>query len=308
MLEVRVTRRYEGGTVTDHLAEKLIQFLCQGMVRVARSIYRRPILAGGMYLLALLGVLSSPFGRSRPAPRVVRYEAEEGLSAVGALESPDASVLREIEGASLRTVERVFKPGETMYAPGDLDDRLYFLLSGTVRTYKMYQNLKEATTALLKDGGVFGALDLAETGSQEEFAEALTETRVVEVRKAAVAWLVKRKPEVSFALFSAFSDRRRMSDDLIASLLPREVSSRLAALLLNLAERFGEDDGTGTIVIDIRLSHQELANMIASTREAVSKSMSEFRRNGLLSGRTPRTIVLLNREALSERAEGGVGR
>jgi CRP-like cAMP-binding protein len=113
---------------------------------------------------------------------------------------------------------------------------------------------------------------------------------------------------VSFALFSAFSDRRRMSDDLIASLLPREVSSRLAALLLNLAERFGEDDGTGAILIDVRLSHQELANMFASTREAVSKSINEFRRNGLLGGRTPKTIVLLNREALSDWAEGGVGR
>lgn len=181
------------------------------------------------------------------------------------------------------------------------------MLSGTVRTYKMYQNPKEATTALLKDGGVFGALDLVKTGSQEKFAKALTETRVVEVRKAVVAWLVKRKPEVSFALFSAFSDRRRMSDDLIASLLPREVSSRLAALLLNLAERFGEDDGTGAILIDVRLSHQELANMFASTREAVSKSINEFRRNGLLGGRTPKTIVLLNREALSDWAEGGVG-
>ena len=136
----------------------------------------------------------------------------------------------------------------------------------------------------------------------------MTDTRVIEVRKAAVAWLVKRKPEVSFALFSAFSDRRRMSDDLIASLLPREVSSRLAALLLNLAERFGEDDGTGVIVIDVRLSHQELATMITSTREAVSKSMSEFQRNGLLGGRTPRTRVLLDREALSDWAEGGVGR
>lgn len=300
--------RRKGGAVMEHLVERLIQFLCQGMARAAKGIYRRPALAGGVYLLALLGVLSSPFGRSRPAAHTVRYEAEGEHSAVPP-ESPATSVLREIEGAGLRLIERSFDPAETIYTPGDPDDRLYFLLSGTIRTYKMYQNLKEATTALLKDEGIFGALDLVETGSQEEFAEALTKTRIVEVRKAAVAWLVKRKPEVSFALLSAFSDRRRMSDDLIASLLPREVSSRLANLLLNLAERFGEEDGTGVVAVNIRLSHQDLANMVASTREAVSKAMSEFRREGLIGGgRTTRTIVLLDREALSERTDGGVSR
>lgn len=292
--------------MADHLVERLIQFLCQGMVRAARGIYRRPVLAGGMYLLAVLGVLSSPIGRSRSAPHTTRYEAKGELSAVGPPESPATSILQEVEGAGLRVIERSFGPAETIYAPGDPDDRLYFLLSGTVRTYKMYQNLKEATTALLRDGGIFGALDLAETGSQEEFAEALVETRVIEVRKAAVAWLVKRKPEVSFALLSAFSDRRRMSDELIASLLPREVTSRLANLLLNLAERFGDEDGTGVVEINVRLSHQDLANMIASTREAVSKAMSEFRREGLIGGgQATRTTALLDREALSERAVGG---
>jgi len=111
IFKARVTRRYERGIVTDHLAEKLIQFPNQGMIRVAQGIFRRPVLAGGVYLLALLGVLSSPFGRSRPAPHVVHYEAEGEPSAVGALGSPDASVLREIEGAGLRVIERAFEPG-----------------------------------------------------------------------------------------------------------------------------------------------------------------------------------------------------
>lgn len=81
------------------------------MIRVARGIFRRPVLTDGGYLLALLGVLSSPFGRSRPASHVVHYEAEGEPSAVGALESPDASVLWEIEGAGLRVIERAFEPG-----------------------------------------------------------------------------------------------------------------------------------------------------------------------------------------------------
>ncbi len=89
----------------------------------------------------------------------------------------------------------------------------------------------------------------------------------------------------------------------------REVASRLAALFLSLAERFGEreeDAGVGTVTIGLRLTHQQLASMIASTREAVSKAMTDLRRDGLIDVRG-RRIVLLDVPALSERAEGGPG-
>jgi CRP-like cAMP-binding protein len=58
----------------------------------------------------------------------------------------------------LRVVERRFGPKDVIFTPGDPDDQLSFLLSGTVRLYKIYGDHKEATTALLKDGGVFGKL------------------------------------------------------------------------------------------------------------------------------------------------------
>jgi CRP-like cAMP-binding protein len=61
-------------------------------------------------------------------------------------------------------------------------------------------------------------------------------------------------------------------------------------LLLHLGERFGESDGSGT-VLKVRLTHQDLANMIFSTREAVSKEMSEFHRAGLIEVRNRRISV-----------------
>ena len=106
-------------------------------------------------------------------------------------------------------------------------------------------------------------------------------------------------------LFSSFSERLRQSDEVIESLLHREVSARLATLLLNLTERFGEENGSGTI-LSVRLTHQELANMIASTREAVSKVMSEFQREGSIEVQN-RRIVLVNKEAIAERASGPSG-
>jgi CRP-like cAMP-binding protein len=76
----------------------------------------------------------------------------------------------------------------------------------------------------------------------------------------------------------------------IESLLDREVSARLATLLSNLGDRFGEANGSGT-VIDVCLTHQDLANMIVSTREAISKVMSEFQRDGVIEISNRKIVV-----------------
>ncbi len=189
--------------------------------------------------------------------------------------------LEDFENAGIRAVERCYKTRDIIFAPGDPDNQLYFLLEGTIRLYKLYGEFKEATTALLKDRGVFGKLSLVEGQGQDVFAEAVTDVQVAGVRKSALTEAISHNPRLAIELFACFSERLTQSDEVIESLLHREVSARLATLLLKLGERFGEENGTGT-TLDVRLTHQELANMIASTREAVSKVMSEFQRDGTI--------------------------
>jgi CRP/FNR family transcriptional regulator, global nitrogen regulator len=227
--------------------------------------------------------------------------ASHNTGGFAATSAPEGFGLEDFERAGLRVVERRFEPKDTIFTPGDPDDQLYFLLSGAVRLYKIYGDYKEATTALLKDSGVFGKLNLVEGRWQDVFAEAVTEARVASVQKAALERVIKSDPEFALRLFSSLSERLRQSDEVIESLLHREVSTRLATLLVNLGDRFGEDD-----LIDVRLTHQDLANMIASTREAVSKVMSELQRDGVIETRN-RRIAILDRDALSKRASGPSG-
>jgi CRP/FNR family transcriptional regulator, global nitrogen regulator len=207
-------------------------------------------------------------------------------------------VLEDFEGAGIRVAERRLAAKDMIFAPGDPDDQVYFLLEGTVRLYKIYGEYKEATVALLREGDVFGELSLEETSRQNAFAEAITPARVAVVRKSVLNEVIKRSPEFALKLFSSFSERLRQSDETIESLLDREVSARLATLLSHLGDRFGEPYGSGT-VLKVRLTHQDLANMIASTREAVSKEMSEFQRAGLIETRNHRIVVNRQLEKLS---------
>jgi CRP/FNR family transcriptional regulator len=226
--------------------------------------------------------------------------ARHNTGGFAATSAPEGFDLDDFERVGLRVVERRFAPKDTIFTPGDPDDQLYFLLSGVVRLYKIYGDYKEATTALLKDSGVFGKLSLVEGRWQDVFAEAVTETRVASIQKASLERVIKSDSAFALRLFSSLSERLRQSDEVIESLLHREVSTRLATLLVNLSERFGEDI-SADVLIDVRLTHQDLANMIASTREAVSKVMSELQREGVIESRN-RRIVIVNGEALAEYA------
>ena len=155
-----------------------------------------------------------------------------------AAEAPSQHLgLEDFERAGVRVAERRFGEKDTIFDPGDPDSQLYILLEGTVRLYKIYGDYKEATIALLKDGGVFGELSLDEVPCENASAEAVTDVRVAKVGKSALNEVIKRRPSFAMKLFFAFSERLR---------------------------------------------HQDLANMIVSTREAVSKVMSEFQRAGLI--------------------------
>jgi CRP-like cAMP-binding protein len=171
--------------------------------------------------------------------------------------------------------------------------------ASVVRLHKHYGDHKKATTALLKDGGVFGKLSLVEGRCQDVFAEAMTEARVAGTQKIAIERAIKRRPEFALRLCSSFAERLRQS------LLHREAATRLATLPLHLGEKFGEEDSAG-VLLDVHLTQQDLANMIASTREAVAKVMSELQRDGVIEVRN-RRIILLHRELLAGRASGPSG-
>ena len=208
--------------------------------------------------------------------------------------APDASqrhlCLKDFERADVLVAERRFGARDLIYSPGDPDGQLYFLLEGTVRLYKIYGDYKEATVALLTHGDVFGETCLEEMPCQKTFAEAVTESRVAVVRKSVLNEVIKRHPMFALKLISSISERLRHSEKTIEGLLEREVSARLATLLSHLGDRFGEPEDSGK-VLNVRLTHQDLANMIASTREAVSKEMSEFQRAGLIKVRNRRISV-----------------
>ena len=208
------------------------------------------------------------------------------------------SLLRLLEEMGIATADRTYRPGDAVYREGEYGDALYVLVSGIMKLFRPYSGTKEATLRLLKSWDIFGHLAFAGEARQRAYAEAVTECRVTKIPKVFVERAVRQDTRVAFKIMTLLELRLVQYEELVKCLLPRETEIRLANLLPILAQKFGERDN-GVVTIDLRLTHQDLAAMVASTRESVTKVLNDMRNRDLIvvdSGR----ITLKDSRALAE--------
>jgi len=196
------------------------------------------------------------------------------------------------DARSATTFDRQYARGEAIFKEGQQGDGLYFLTDGVAKLSKDYSVGKEATLTLLGPWDVFGDLVFGQTTYQHARAEALTTCLVRKVPKVFVERAVKARPEVALkAAAHLMRLQQTQYGEMVGCLLPYKVETKLANLLLMLARRFGGEE-EGKLVIRLRLTHEELAAMILSTRESVSLTMSILRRRGTLTREGGRIVIL----------------
>ncbi len=191
------------------------------------------------------------------------------------------ALLRLMEEMGIATADRTYRPGDAVYREGEYGDALYVLVSGVMKLFRPYSGSKEATLRLLTSWDIFGHLAFAGEARQRAYAEAVTECRVTKIPKVFVERAVKQEPRVAFKIMTLLELRLVQYEELVKCLLPRETEVRLANLLPILAQKFG-DRRDGVVTIDLRLTHQDLAAMVASTRESVTKVLNEMRNRDLI--------------------------
>jgi CRP/FNR family transcriptional regulator, global nitrogen regulator len=192
-------------------------------------------------------------------------------------------LLAILRGMGVASADRVYQTGDAIYNEGEYGDALYILISGVVKLFRPYSGSKEATLRLLKPWDIFGHLAFAGETRQRAYAEAVTECKVTKVPKIFMERAIRRDPQAALKLMTLLELRLVQYEELVKCLLPRETEVRLANLLPILAHKFGERDrDSRAIMIDLRLTHQDLAAMVASTRESVTKVLNDMRSRGVV--------------------------
>ena len=212
-------------------------------------------------------------------------------------ESECRDLLRMLEDMGIATADRIYRPGDAVYREGEFGDALYVLRDGVLKLFRPYSGSKEATLRLLKPWDIFGHLAFAGDARQRAYAEAVTECRVTKVPKVFVERAIRQEPRVAFKVMTLLELRLVQYEELVKCLLPRETEVRLANLLPLLAQKFGERND-GDVKIELRLTHQDLAAMVASTRESVTKVLNELRNREIIEIDAGR-ITLKDSQALA---------
>jgi len=173
------------------------------------------------------------------------------------------------------------KKGTQILVPYEELDVLFFLKEGQVRLYRLTSEGKQFTTDILVNGNVFGATQSIMLTDQQTYAEAMTDCNICTMDKEKFEDFIRETPEVSLKLIQTLSNRLKDTYDLSEKIALGDVRFRTLFLLLKMSEKSGHRHSEGQS-IEMKLTHEDIATMVGSSRESISLLMSKLKKEGLL--------------------------
>ena len=205
---------------------------------------------------------------------------------------PDDALIRLHRQMSVRR----WHGGSIVVGREEPGEALYVLAAGEARVVLFGDNGREMTLSVLRPGDFFGETALFDGKPRSANVVAERDTTMLVLDRDNFMDHLTRYPETALQLLTEMAGRIRSANEIINNLALHDVTSRLTRTLLTIAEDSGEaqDDG---ILIRRRPTQQDLANMVGTCRETVSRALSSMARRGLVVSRG--RSLLLRQELLS---------
>ena len=187
-----------------------------------------------------------------------------------------------------------------MFAEGEPGDRLFIIISGKVKIGRRSPDGRENLLTIMGPSDMFGELSIFDPGPRTSSATTITEVRAVSMdRDALRAWIADR-PEIAEQLLRVLARRLRRTNNNLADLIFTDVPGRVAKQLLQLAQRFGTQEG-GALRVTHDLTQEEIAQLVGASRETVNKALADFAHRGWirLEGKS---VLISDSERLAPRS------
>ncbi|NJK62541.1 MAG: global nitrogen regulator NtcA [Synechococcaceae cyanobacterium SM2_3_1] len=194
------------------------------------------------------------------------------------------SVFKQLGGSQFPPIVETFERGKTIFFPGDPAERVYFLAKGSVKLSRVYEMGEEITVSLLRENSIFGVLSFITGQKSDRFyhAVAFTPVELLSLPIEQVEKTLRDNAELSMLLLKSLSSRILQTEMMIETLAHRDMESRLVSFLLILCRDFGVPSPEG-VTIDLRLSHQAIAEAIGSTRVTITRLLGDLRKQKFIS-------------------------
>ena len=182
-----------------------------------------------------------------------------------------------------RATSHHLKAGDTLFQIGDVGDGCYRLDKGLLKVTLTSSQAEERIVAVLASGAIVGDLAMIDGLPRSASVIAVTDCELRFISRTAFQHLARHHPEIYRHLVEVLAARLREADKTIASLAFLTVKGRVARALLELAENLGEQAGSAAILVPPMFHQRELAAMAGVARESVSRILSDFERQRLVT-------------------------
>lgn len=177
---------------------------------------------------------------------------------------------------------RSYRSGDFVFSQGEPGDALFFVVAGRVKISVIASDGREKIIKVMEAGNVFGEVVLFDPGPYPASAQAMDDCQVGALRNEDLYGLLRSQVDLAISLLQLLAKRLKMTQRQLQDLALRDVYTRVAQLLLELAEGEGVKLPCGAVQLTLRLTREELAQMAATSRETLTRMLSELRQQGII--------------------------
>lgn len=219
-------------------------------------------------------------------------------SASSSSSSPSVQLLERELGKFCPVVR--FREGELIYGPCQRGTTAYLVRRGRVKLYHLDESGKRLTLAILGPGGLFGEAALVGEEHRESSAEALEDAVCWVIDREALRARASRHPRLMIELLKLFVRRTEEVQERLKEMVFKDLETRLARILLHLVRHHGRK-AQDRWEVDLKITHQEIAELVGGTRENVTMLLNRFEAEGLIA-KQRYYLAILDFEGLLKRA------
>jgi CRP/FNR family transcriptional regulator len=194
---------------------------------------------------------------------------------------------------------KLYNKNEFIFREGEATCTIYLIKYGRVRLFKISEGGKEITLDILKEDDIFGENTFLDDSKHTMNAQAIEDTFICSCNKEHFILLLQN-PRTSLKIIQLLGKKLNDYTDQVANIAFRDVKGRISATLLRLADEYGKPSPEG-VIINIELTHQDLANLVNASRVMVTNVLINLRQEGAILTKGQR-ISLLNKDLLVDAA------
>lgn len=183
-----------------------------------------------------------------------------------------------------------FKKDDYIYLPDEESDKIYFINEGRIKIGSYADNGKEITKAILSSGEVFGELAMIGEDKRRDYAIAVEDTKVCSITTDEMKLLIRDHSKLSLFFMKIMGSKVIEMENRLESLVFKDSRSRIIEYLTEMVDKRGQRVGYEWVVRNF-ITHQEIANLTATSRQTVTTVLNELRTNEIITFNRKRLLV-----------------